>query len=576
MKKKKKILQGIPASKGVVIGKARLYKSEDILLEIGSEGSVNKRKETLKFERAKSLVINELEGILEHFRGSYRHIIESEILILNDPVLNEEVRRKIELGFSAKQAFIQSVKFYLQRLKDSEELIFKEKAREITHITRKVINVLEGKPGLIKIEPNSIVVARDLSPIDIFSISEVENAGIIAEQGGPTSHSVIVARSLNIPMVCGIKNALEIFKDGDEVILDGWSGKVFISPSSEIKEEYERKPLLYSEAIKKLKKGPRRRGPKDRKRITIMGNALGVEDVEQVVKNNGMGIGLFRTELLTWDPAIWKNEESLAEIFEKSSKIVFPDPLIVRLVDIAGEPSIPGFSESSPFLGLRGIRFLLFEREIMKLMYRAILRASNLGNVRILLPMVTTLREVEESKKILERAKKELTREDIPYDTYIPLGIMIETPACALMAKTFAPYVDFISIGTNDLTQYTLAVDRTHPLLAPLYSEFHPSVLQLILHVVKSTHPYRKKVAVCGEMASDPLGAIVLMGIGVDELSVHPDAIPLLNSLIQWLEYRKVKEFVKKLFDIPDAKTIKTKVIEFVKKEIPPLAVFYE
>jgi phosphoenolpyruvate-protein kinase (PTS system EI component) len=212
----------------------------------------------------------------------------------------------------------------------------------------------------------------------------------------------------------------------------------------------------------------------------------------------------------------------------------------------------------------------------MKLMYRAILRASNLGNVRILLPMVTTLREVEESKKILERAKKELTREDIPYDTYIPLGIMIETPACALMAKTFAPYVDFISIGTNDLTQYTLAVDRTHPLLAPLYSEFHPSVLQLILHVVKSTHPYRKKVAVCGEMASDPLGAIVLMGIGVDELSVHPDAIPLLNSLIQWLEYRKVKEFVKKLFDIPDAKTIKTKVIEFVKKEIPPLAVFYE
>jgi phosphotransferase system enzyme I (PtsI) len=576
MKKKKKILQGIPASKGVVIGKARLYKSEDILLEIGSEGSVNKRKETLKFERAKSLVINELEGILEHFRGSYRHIIESEILILNDPVLNEEVRRKIELGFSAKQAFIQSVKFYLQRLKDSEELIFKEKAREITHITRKVINVLEGKPGLIKIEPNSIVVARDLSPIDIFSISEVENAGIIAEQGGPTSHSVIVARSLNIPMVCGIKNALEIFKDGDEVILDGWSGKVFISPSSEIKEEYERKPLLYSEAIERLKKGPRRRGPKDRKRITIMGNALGVEDVEQVVKNNGMGIGLFRTELLTWDPAIWKNEESLAEIFEKSSKIVFPDPLIVRLVDIAGEPSIPGFSESSPFLGLRGIRFLLFEREIMKLMYRAILRASNLGNVRILLPMVTTLREVEESKKILERAKKELTREDIPYDTYIPLGIMIETPACALMAKTFAPYVDFISIGTNDLTQYTLAVDRTHPLLAPLYSEFHPSVLQLILHVVKSTHPYRKKVAVCGEMASDPLGAIVLMGIGVDELSVHPDAIPLLNSLIQWLEYRKVKEFVKKLFDIPDAKTIKTKVIEFVKKEIPPLAVFYE
>jgi len=571
---KKRIFQGLPASKGVIIGKVKKFDLKSLRIE--RKQAKSKREELSKFDKAKRRIIKELESVLEHFRGSYRKIIESEILIINDPVIEDEVKKEIEKGYTAEFAFIESMRRFLSKMEESESTLFRERAREINHLVRKVLEVLQGKPSLIDVGEGTVIVSDDISPIDVFSLSKVNDVGIVIEYGGPTSHSVIVAKSLKVPMVCAARGILENVKDGTEIIIDGWSGKIIINPSDETKKEYERKPILYGDAIEKIIKGPRRGKGKERKRVSIMGNAAGLEEIEEIVKYKGFGVGLFRTELLMWDPAIWHNEDTLAEVFEKGSKMVFPDPLIVRLIDIAGEPTIPGFEEKNPFLGLRGIRFLLFEKEIMKMMYRAILKASNLGNIRILLPMVTTLKEVEEAKSILEKAKKELTREDVPFDNYIPVGMMIETPASALMIKEFTSAVDFFSIGTNDLTQYTLAVDRSHPILAPLYSEFHPSVLNLIHHVVKGAHPYRKKVAVCGEMASDPLGAIILMGLGIDELSVHPDAIKLLYGLFQWLEYKKVKEFARKTLEMPDAKTVKEKTIEFIKKNIPPLAVFYE
>jgi len=570
----KRIFQGLPASKGIVIGKVKKFDLKSFKIE--EKKAKSKREELLKFDKAKERIIRELESVLEHFKGSYRRIIESEILIINDPVIEDEVKREIEKGYTAEFAFISSMKKFLSRMEESEDSLFRERAREINHLVRKVLEVLQGKPSLIDVEEGTVVVSDDISPIDVFSLSKVKNVGIIIEYGGVASHSAIVAKSLKVPMICAVRNILENVEDGIEIIIDGWSGKVIISPSEETKKEYERKPVLYSDTIQRIIKGPQKTKGKERKRVSIMGNAAGLEEIEEIVKNKGFGVGLFRTELLMWDPAIWHNEDRLAEIFEKGSKMVFPDPLIIRLIDVAGEPSIPGFEEKNPFLGLRGIRFLLFEREIMKMMYRAILKASNLGNIRILFPMVTTLKEVEEAKSILEKAKKELTREDVPFDNYIPVGMMVETPASALMIKEFTSAVDFFSIGTNDLTQYTLAVDRSHPFLAPLYSEFHPSVLNLIHHVVKGAHPYRKKVSVCGEMASDPLGAVILMGLGVDELSVHPDAIPLLYGIFQWLEYKKVKEFAKNILEMPDARTVKEKTIEFIKKNIPPLAVFYE
>ncbi len=573
-KKENKIFQGLPASKGVVIGKVKKFDLESLKIE-KREARV-KREELSKFEEAKIKIVKELESALEYFRGGYRKIIESEILIINDPVIEDEVKKEIEKGYTAEFAFVESMRRFLSKMEESESALFREKAREINHLVRKVLEVLQGKPSLIDISEGTIVVSDDISPIDVFSLSKLKSVGIVIEYGGPTSHSVIVAKSLKIPMVCAVKGILENVEDGEEIIIDGWSGKIIINPSEETKKEYERKPVLYNQAIEEVIKGPRKIKGKERKRISIMGNAAGLDEIEEIVKNKGFGVGLFRTELLMWDPAVWYNENALAEVFEKGSKMVFPDPLIVRLIDIAGEPAIPGFEERNPFLGMRGIRFLLFEKGIMKMMYRAILKASNLGNIRILLPLVTTLKEVEEAKNILEKAKRELTREDIPFDNYIPVGMMVETPASALMIKEFTLAVDFFSIGTNDLTQYTLAVDRSHPVLAPLYSEFHPSVLNLIHHVVKGAHPYRKKVCVCGEMAADPLGAIILMGLGVDELSVHPDAIPLLYGIFQWVEYKKVKEFARSVLEMPDAKTVKERTIEFLKKNIPSLAVFYD
>ncbi|MEN3043668.1 MAG: phosphoenolpyruvate--protein phosphotransferase [Candidatus Hydrothermales bacterium] len=571
---KTKIFQGIPASKGVVIGKVKKFDLK--ILKISDQEVKNKREELEKFERAKREITRELELVLEHFRGSYRRIIESEILIINDPVIEDYVKNYIEKGYSAQMAFIESMKTFLAKLEQSDSLVFKQRAREINHLIRKVLEVIHGKPSLIDAEQGTVIVSDDISPIDVFSISRQTDIGIVIEHGGPTSHSIIVAKNLKIPTVCAVKDITEFAKDGDEIILDGWSGKVILNPDEESKREYQRKPLLYTEALDKIIKGPKTGKGKERKRVSVMGNAASLDEVEEIVRNKGFGVGLFRTELLMWDPTVWYNEDKLAEIFERGSKMVFPDPLIIRLIDIAGEPTIPGFEEKNPFLGLRGIRFLLFEKEIMKKMMRSILKASNLGNIRILLPLVSTLKEVEETRNVLEKAKKELTREDIPFDNYINVGIMVETPASALMVKEFTPIVDFFSIGTNDLTQYTLAVDRTHPLLAPLYSEFHPSVLNLVNHVVKGAHPYRKKVAVCGEMASDPLGAIILMGLGVDELSVHPDAIPLLYGVFQWLEYKKVKEFARKTLEMPDSKTVKEKTIEFIRKNIPPLGIFYE
>lgn len=283
-------------------------------------------------------------------------------------------------------------------------------------------------------------------------------------------------------------------------------------------------------------------------------------------------MGLFRTEISVWDPIRWRDENYQTEIYQSCAQEIFPDPLVVRLLDVGAGRYLPGYPEKNPFLGVRGIRFLMKEKEILRTQLRSILKSSGMGNVRILLPMVTIVEEIQAIKKYLEKLKKELKVERVPFDNYISVGIMVEVPSVALMAEKIAPHVDFFSVGTNDLTQYLFGVDRTNSNVAYLYNDFHPAVFRLVSSVVKGAHQFRKRVCVCGEIASDPIGAVVLMGLGIDELSVHPSDIPFIREVVTRVEYKKSKELAKKVLEMNNSREVKDEAKEFIKKHVPKVA----
>jgi phosphotransferase system enzyme I (PtsI) len=456
-----------------------------------------------------------------------------------------------------------------------DDSYFKQRFSDIKDVLIRINKNLreDGKsPALSK--GKKILVCHELPPSDAATVlSRGDILGVALDMGGQTSHTAILARSLNIPAVVGLHNIVNYVKDGDKIILDGTTGEIIINPPSAVIKEFISKKQRYDDYQKELTK-IRFLEPVtlDGFSFSLQGNIELPEEVELTLSYGGEGIGLFRSEYLYLHYPDPPTEEKHYTAYFEVAKKAHPYAVVIRTVDIGGEKEIPHLEiekEPNPALGLRAIRLFLKRKELFKIQLRAILRASILKNIKILVPMITQLEEVKEFKNLLEEVKSEFKKKGKKFDEKIPVGIMIEVPAAANIVDVLIKEVDFISIGTNDLIQYYLAVDRTNEFVSYLYQPFHLSILRVLRYVIEVCNREKKEVTVCGEMAADPLSALVLLGLGLKNFSMNPVFIPKVKKALREVEYKEIKKIVEKALSLKTAQEIEEFILESILSKYP-------
>lgn len=447
----------------------------------------------------------------------------------------------------------------------SHEQYMNERANDIEDIKNRIIRNLQKKRWQSRITNDLIVVSDSLTPADAILLSRCNVKGFVTDHGGLTSHAAIVSRSLDIPAVVGTHNATKKIKDGDTIIVDGFHGYVLINPNEEQRQFFQTKADHLAElqkSLKELKDQPAE--TKDGKQITLLANVDVTGEIDLVITNGAKGIGLYRTEQILEELGEFPNESEQAKIYTNLATRIYPSPLTIRAFDIGGDKfQFLSFTEPNPFLGLRGIRLLLENENLFKTQIRAVLQASTHKNILFMLPMISTISEIRKSMSIISACKEELKAEKIPFDRNMKIGIMIEVPSAAVMSFELASDVDFISIGTNDLIQYLMAVDRGNDLVSDLYQEFHPSVIRTLHHIIKETTRANKTVSICGEMAADTLAIPLLIGMGLPILSLSPTTIPYAKRIIRSISYQKAKILADECLACSTEKEISDKLERF-------------
>lgn len=563
------LLKGTGASPGFVIGKARivdhghpdfshyrLSSDEEVRSEIAA---LHKALEESKAQLLKAKGEAGKKAIQDA-----RQIIDTHILILQDKILLKKAVEKIktdrvDAAWALKET-MQSLKDNVAALSDS---YLQERSSDISFIERRILRNLSGKQSVAFSKPGEkvIIVASDLSPADTANLDVGQVLGFITEYGGKTSHTAIMARALQIPSVVGLKDVLQTIKNGDELIIDGVHGVVIVNPDAETRMKYLHKKEQHQEFERKLlayKDLPAE--SLDGFKIALRANIEIVEELSSVIDFGGEGIGLFRTEFLYINKPELPGEEELFAIFKTVAEIIAPNPVTIRTLDIGGDKFISPVDvaeEMNPVMGLRAIRFCLKEIHIFKTQLRAILRASAFGKVKIMFPMISCVEEVLKIKTILREVKAELRKEQKAFDPRIEIGIMVEVPSAATIADLLAREVHFFSIGTNDLIQYLIAIDRINEQVSYLYEPLHPAVLRLLQHIINAAHNNGIPVAMCGEMAGEPEYMALLLGLGIDELSMNPIAILEAKKTLRALNYQRCRELVEKMFTLPTAAKIR-------------------
>jgi len=547
------VLKGIPSSPGMAYGKAFILKPEVIIIpniQISPDKIPN---EIERLESGLQVMIDEIQSALDKVKSESHNIsaiLETNLLILNDEYILNSIRNRIKDCYSAESAVIQEYDNQIKLFKNSKDSILQERSYELEYLKDKLLANIRKKITSYKIPENSIIVAQAITPTDVVNFKESKVKGIITEAGGIASHSSLLARSFDIPAVIGVRDALRLIKRKNCVLVDGYAGLITINPCEDSIHVFEER--ISKEADHKRELGELIKLPSvtlDGVQIKLLANIDSPDDVEAAILVGSEGIGLVRTENLVISLKRFPDEEEQYGWYKEIADRAFPNPVVLRAFDIGSDKYLEGLPhlEKNPALGFRGIRFLLQREDIFSNQLRAFLRASSNKNLKIMLPMISTLSEVEQSKAILEKCKNELREKNIPFDFNIPLGIMIETPSAALLADRFAEVVDFFSIGTNDLTQYTLAVDRANELVTYLYDTFHPSVLILIKNIVDAAKSKKIPVSICGELAGHSAATNFLVGIGIDELSVPPVIIHELKKRIRELKYKEAKKTAEEL-----------------------------
>ncbi|AZS14303.1 phosphoenolpyruvate--protein phosphotransferase [Paenibacillus lutimineralis] len=534
--------KGIGASNGYAVGTAYVIAS---LKQVHFDAKAKDiEQETERLNDAIQQSIVQVRKIAEKSSSNldtkYVAIINSHLNFLNDPSFTGEAFRKIkEESISAERAISDITQQLYDIFSEFEDEFTKERAEDIRDVGERVLQNLLGVQPDVRFDdlpPNTILFAHDLKPSDTAQIDKSKVIAFVTETGGKTSHTAIIAKALGIAAVVGCSGVLQHVQSGDPVIVDGFSGEVMVSPDESALQKYCLLADEYHKHVDGLAHTAHKKVvAKDGRPICVAANIGNLEDLAKALKNGADGVGLFRTELLYMERTQMPSEEEQFVIYKEAAEMLEGKPLTIRTLDVGGDKSLPYLKipkEDNPFLGLRAIRLCLREPDIFKTQLRAILRASQYGNIHIMFPMISCMEELKKAKHLLEVCRQELDRENIRYDRFIKVGMMIELPAAAITADDFAKEVDFFSIGTNDLTQYTLAVDRMNESISALYDSMHPAVLKLIRMTIDAAHRASIPCCMCGELASDERAAALLLEYGLDEFSVSLGAIAETKSIL--------------------------------------------
>ena len=549
-------LTGIAASSGIAIGRAFILKelklepSRQTIEVYEVEAGITRIREA--FRAAKTQLAAIRAGAAAQLGEDNAAIFDAHLMILDDPVLLEQIERLVaEEHRHPVAAVTQVIEEHTATFAAMEDPYLRERAVDIRDIGRRLLAILAGVQleSLAELSEPSIIVAHDLTPSDTAQASRDLVLGFATDVGGRTSHTAIMARALGIPAVVGSGQLTSVVSPGAMVIVDGTQGAVIVNPTPEVLEEYSALRARWSaeqEELRGLRDLPAQ--TRDGHRVELAANIGTPEEAAGAREWGAEGVGLFRTEFLFMNRDQLPSEEEQYQAYRAAAEAMAPGAVIIRTLDIGGDKQIPYLNippEMNPFLGWRAVRICLERRDLFRAQLRAILRAGAHGRVRIMFPMIVTREELLSCKEAVEEVKRELATEGAPYDPSTPMGIMVETPAAAVAADLLAPEVDFFSIGTNDLIQYTLAADRLNAKVAYLYEPLNPSVLRLIKGVIDAGHARGRLVGMCGEMAGEPLAIPVLLGLGLDEFSLSASGIPLAKKIIRNLTLAEAREIAQ-------------------------------
>lgn len=537
------MLKGIGASEGYGIG--RVVRIEEVDLSYEEKKVEDIESEIKRFQEAVDIFSDRTMSMAEEMRTRIgekeAEILEGHVMMIQDPSMSDEVIGMIKEGICAERAFQNVCDMFVQIFSATEDELTSQRITDIHDIEERLLKILLGKQevDISKVPANTILAAKDLTPSMTVGIKKENVIGIITEVGGKTSHSAILARALEVPAVLSVKDAMSFVKEGQEAVVDGKEGIVILEPDDKEKETYSAKRKAYleeKEALKQLIGKPT--VTEDGVKVELVCNIGKPEDADTVVERDGEGVGLFRTEFLFMDRTNVPTEEEQFEAYKKAAATLNGKPVIIRTLDVGGDKEIPYLEldkEDNPFLGFRAIRVCLERRDLYRIQLRALLRASAFGDIKIMVPMITCVDELREVKAMIAEIKKELSAEGIAYNDAIQVGVMIETPAASLIADILAKEADFFSIGTNDLTQYTMVVDRGNAKVAYLYSTYNPAVLRSIKHVIACGREQNIMVGMCGEAAADPLLIPLLLAYGLQEFSVSAASVlATRNTISKW------------------------------------------
>lgn len=575
-----KFIQGIGASPGIIIGKAYLVERSNVRLpqkRIHPDQVEEEVKRFLKVrQESRDQLIEIKEKILDPEVRRHSFILDVHLMILDDQMLIQDTVDRIrKKKVNAEWALDLTLEKLDMAFKAIDDEYLRERRSDLHYVSARIFRNLLGKKhdDITRIKGKVIVVAHDLSPADTLQMNLKYVAGFITDIGGKVSHTAILSRSLGIPAVLGLEVATTLINGGDLLIIDGETGEVVINPTEEVSQSFiERKRRTRSMERKVLKYASLQAETRDGVQVHLQANIEMVEEISSVKMHGGEGIGLFRTEILYLNRKDLPTEEEHFQTYRRLAEDISPASATIRTLDIGGDKFLPGYSkgnEMNPAMGLRAIRFSIKETDIFKTQLRGILRASAYGKLRILLPMISGIEEIRQTKAILEEVKRGLVKAKIPFDRGIKIGAMIEIPSASVTADILAREVDFFSIGTNDLIQYALAIDRINEHVSYLYEPLHPAVLRIIRGVVQSAHQAGIPVAICGEMAAEPAYAIILLGLGLDEFSMNPVSIPKVKKMLRMLRFEETQSLVEQLFRFQTASEIERHVRKWMNERLP-------
>lgn len=560
------MLKGKGISEGIGLGKVVVLENEDIKPEKFRIKDVEKEKEI--FYKAVHAVEMDAEELIDKSSGAQKDIMQAYLMILQDPTLVQETVKIIEQE-KCNSAYATEIGFntIIQMFEEMDDPYMAARSSDIADMKRKVLSKILNKKelNLSQLPKNTILVAKELATSDTAKLDLKNIAGIVSELGGINSHMAIMARTHEIPAVVGIKQVMQIIKEDDFVAINGTTGEIFLNPS---KEECEKLEKIKENSKKQKEQLENYKNQisvtKDGHHIELLANIGGEKDVELVINNTAEGVGLFRSEFLYMNSEDFPTENEQFEVYKKVAEKLQNKRIIIRTLDIGGDKELKYMKlpkEQNPFLGYRAIRIFLDNRALFKVQLRAILRASKYGNLAIMLPMISSLEELVEAKKVIQKVKEELKAKQIEFNENIEIGIMIEIPSAAIMSDVLAKECDFFSIGTNDLIQYTMAVERGNEKVANLYSHFHPAIIRLIKYVIDNAHKNHILCGMCGEAAGDLQFIPILIGLGLDEFSMNANKILPARKLIRELEFKECQKLAEDVLKLPSTEEVKKRDI---------------